>query len=189
MNGLHPTLWRTCRILANQRRLDCLRAVLTNPGSTVEDVASIANIPESQASLCLRALQARGLIHPQRLSRWVKYTPIPDESVPIAAPVLEAMRRSLLVNKLGNQEIMHTLTAFTHPRRLVILRAIHRSGTPQSTGSLSTLTKISIPALLRHLTKLEQRYLVLKTNGCWHLAQTPSALAQAMCTLIAYGVD
>ncbi len=94
MENLHPTLWRTCRTLANSRRLACLKAVFANPGSSVEAIAEAAHIPHAQASLCLRALQARGLIRAERQSRWVRYSPVPDSSVPSAAPILTALQRA-----------------------------------------------------------------------------------------------
>ncbi len=185
MPNLHPTLWRTCRILANQRRLACLRTVLSFPGSSVETVAEKAGIPTDQASLCLRALQARGLIHAERHSRWVHYTPHPDLSVPVATPILFALRRALLADKLTDAAITLTLTAFTHPRRLAILKRL--TPTAQLTAArLTCETSISPPALWRHLSKLKRRGLVIQTPDGWKLANVLTPLSKAMLTLVAY---
>ena len=58
--SLSPTLWRTCRVLANPNRVRCLKAVLKCPGRSVEDVAAAVGLTEVKASLALRALQSRG---------------------------------------------------------------------------------------------------------------------------------
>ena len=37
--ALHPTLWRTCRVLAGPTRLRLLRRVIARPGLTVQQLA------------------------------------------------------------------------------------------------------------------------------------------------------
>jgi DNA-binding transcriptional ArsR family regulator len=186
METLHPTLWRTCRTLANGRRLACLKAVLAQPNCTVEELAETTGMPNDQASLCLRALQARGLIQSERYSRWVRYSPLPDRSVPAAAPILDAIRRAFFDERMADPEILFALTAFTHPRRLAILRSLQFNG-PQPADKLSIATQVSPPALWRHLVKLRRRHLVDQTQDGWQLAPRPSPLAQTMLTLIACG--
>ena len=97
MGSLNPTLWRTCRVLANEKRLLCLKAVLEQPGRSVGELAERVCISEALASELLRALQARGLIQANRQSRWVYYSPKPDPMVVDARPLLEVLRRGLLV--------------------------------------------------------------------------------------------
>jgi predicted transcriptional regulator len=184
MENLHPTLWRTCRTLANTRRLACLKTVFANPGSSVEEIADNAHIPHDQASLCLRALQARGLLCAERHSRWVKYRPEPDSSVPAAAPILAAMRCAFFDDKLTDAAIMNVLTAFTHPRRLAILHRLQRAPT-QSPEVLSIATQVSLPALWRHLRKLRHRNMVLSTREGWQLTLIPNLLARTLLPIIA----
>lgn len=180
----HPTIWRTCRVLANRRRLACLRAVLQSPGSTVGEVAAAAVLPEDQASLCLRALQARGLLHGSRVSRWVHYYPAPDPLVPVAAPLLDAVRHALLKTRMGAPQIISCLTAFTHPRRLSILRTLLRGGQVSFTG-LARAGQMSEAALFRHLMKLSVRGVVVEEDDKWALNPSPSALTRAFLSLIA----
>jgi DNA-binding transcriptional ArsR family regulator len=171
-------------VLASSRRLACLSAVLTHPDGTVEELAGIAGVPVDQASLCLRALQARGLISPQRHSRWVRYSPLTDPLVPSAAPVLAAMRRALLDDKMSAEAVTGELTAFTHLRRLAVLRVLGQHGS-LSPERLSVLTQISPPALLRHLNKLLRHGLVRhERRGKWSAASAPSQLAKALLALI-----
>ena len=154
----HPTLWRTCRVLANMHRLACLTSVLKEPGRSVEQIATAAGIAETKAGLSLRALQSRGLIAARRESRWVRYYPEPDPLVPSAKPVLVALQQCH-ASGVADSEIFRTVTAFTHPRRLIMLRCLQINGAlPAET--LATKCRISLPAVYRHLSKLQNRALI-----------------------------
>jgi len=184
MQNYHPTIWRTCRILANPRRLACLKAVLKSPGACVGDLANLARVGEAQTSLALRALQARGLISARRESRWVRYFPEPDPLVPAAAPLLAAFRQAVLRDAEQSKVIMRCLTAFTHPRRLLLLRYLQKKG-PLPFESLSKEVRISPPALYRHLKKLENRRLVRQQDGAWTLCHVREPLATSLLKLVA----
>lgn len=187
MNNYHPTLWRTCRVLANAKRISCLRAVLEQPGCTVGAIAVRVRICENQVSEHLRALQARGLIQANRRSRWVYYDPHPDSLVPSARPLLTAMRRVFLTGA-KDVDIIHTLTAFTHPRRLEILHYLQKKG-PASPDVIGALTKISQPALWRHLRKLALRRLVSCNDCLWRLNRCTGRLEKTLLSLLSSGED
>ena len=176
---LAPTLWRTCRVLANPLRLACLRAVIDQPGSTVEQVARQANVALPVASLYLRHLQARGLIRPERVSRWVRYTAAADEAVAHAGPVLAAIGPALLQSRRPYAALLQILTAFTHPRRLAILRAMPEAETV-SFAALRRDTGISVPALCRHLKKLERHGMIAAAPEGWRHADLLPRLAQVL---------
>ena len=178
----HPTLWRTCRVLANPHRLTCLKAVLDHPSRSVEEIAAATRLPPNKASMHLRALQSRGLLCALRHSRWVRYSPHPDPLVPCAAPILNAMRAALRAQPEAH--ILLTLTAFTHPRRLTLLRHLQLCELAFE-DSLSTATQISLPALWRHLKKLEARSLILHTSDGWRLNEHQERLSDTFLTLIA----
>ena len=184
MENYHPTIWRTCRVLTSARRIACLSAVLKQPGGCVGEVAAQAHIPKDQASLCLRSLQARGLILARRESRWVRYWPEPDPLVPAAAPILTGMRRALVNEKLPANRIIHCLTAFTHPRRLIILRCLQKKGS-MTFETLSQASQVSPPALYRHLKKLGNRGLVQECDAGWALRLEHEPLADTFLVLIA----
>ena len=59
---LRPTLWRTCRVLANPTRLKMFSLLLQQPGQTVSAVAEHLSQPLSLTSEYLRALEARGFL-------------------------------------------------------------------------------------------------------------------------------
>ena len=70
---LRPTLWRTCRVLANRRRLEIFHFLLQKPDQTVSAVAKRFKFPVPIASESLRLLESRSLLIARRVGRYVKY--------------------------------------------------------------------------------------------------------------------
>jgi len=179
----HPTVWRTCRALMNERRLACLSVVLKTPGLSVGEIAVKAGIPENQTSINLRALQARGLIAARRDGRWIRYFQEPDPLVKHAAAVLEAVRQELKNGDGHRKERLRgTLRAFTHSRRLAILKGLMSCG-ELTCEELVSKARISQPAVSRHLETLRCAGLVSTTkSGAWRLLarRELSALARTL---------
>ena len=183
MSDYHPTIWRTCRVLAHAQRLACLKAVLAHPGLSVGEVAELLHLPFDKASLNLRALQSRGLLQAQRVSRWVRYQPRPDPLVSSSAPLLAALKKTLLKGTIAEKEIIHILTGFTHPRRLIILKHLCENDEVDS-AILAAETGISPPALWRHLKNLYARGLAMETESGWKLRSTSSPLAKTLLRIL-----
>jgi len=179
MNDLKPTLWKTCRILANENRLACLREVIAQPGLDVGTLAHRLMVSEHHASMMLRALQSRGLIRPIRQSRWVYYYPLPDPMVTSAEPVLSAIREKLLTPRANLSAIIRILTAFTHPRRLAILGRLQKCGA-QTEAEMSARLGISRQAMTRHLLKLSKRGLIRQEDSCCRLQPARDVLTRAL---------
>lgn len=179
---LQPTLWRTARVLASTVRLNCLRGVVTWPGMCVEEIAEANKIDATLASKSLRALQSRGLISAQQESRWVRYFPYTDLQVISAAPVLACMVEVLRA-ETSNEQIIHQVTAFTHPRRLILLRHLYKHS-PIDKLILAYTCSISLPALYRHLEKLEKRALVATTESVVTLLPIPPGISETFMSLI-----
>ncbi|NLL83287.1 MAG: metalloregulator ArsR/SmtB family transcription factor [Lentisphaerae bacterium] len=158
VNCYHPTLWRTCRVLANECRLQCLREVVTTPGLCVTEIAQAVGISISDTSFHLRLLQSRGLIIARRVGRWVYYSPVADPLVPSAAPLLEVMSHLFLQGE-ALPHIMKQVTAYTHPRRLQILRLVQQKS-PLTVLTIARRCNISLPATYRHIHKLITRRLI-----------------------------
>ena len=168
-DSLAPTLWRTCRVLASLNRLRCLKAVLKTPGRTVEDVAAAAGLTEPKTSLALRALQSRGILSSRRRSRWAHYHPEPDSTVATAKPFLDAAKRALVDSRMPEQDVRSAMQAYTHPRRIAIVRAVAHADNLQP-ADLCEMLHVSPEAMGRHLKKL-------KTLGVVHLTRKGCALA------------
>ncbi len=180
---LSPTVWRTCRAIANGNRLRCLKAVLQKPDATVEEIAGTVGLSEPQASLALRSIQSRGLIASRRQSRWVRYSPDPDKSVQTATAFLTALKSALFTEKLSEKRIRHALTAYTHPRRITLVRALAGTATDQL-AALSTQTDISLPALHRHLKHLMERGVIENENNRYALAVPKDRLSQELLLIV-----
>ena len=56
MNKLHPTLWRTCRVLANKSRLRLLYLLLESSNLCNRNLAAMTGMSEAQTSIHLRLL-------------------------------------------------------------------------------------------------------------------------------------
>ena len=177
-NALAPTLWRTCRVLACDRRLKILAVVLAKGPVCVKDVARACRMPVNTATQYLRALQARGLLAAQRQSRWVYYVPRADLSVQHADHMLMAMRKAMDAGE-SQANMVAMLTAYTHPRRISIVRRL--TAGPARVEQLAQDTDISLPACYRHLEKLKNRAVVEidKEDHC-RLAQPLPGLATAL---------
>lgn len=181
----HPTLWRTCRVLANERRLMCLRVVIDCPGTAVAEIAKAVGVAAPTASVELRALQARGLIAAHRVSRWVRYYPEPDPSVPSAGPVLRALARAF---KTGEplETVMKQVTAFTHPRRLLVVQRL-QCKSPLDILCLAAQCKMSVPAAFRHVRKLVTRGIAAYGDHAVALLPQTAPITRALCALVARG--
>lgn len=184
--GLNPTLWRTCRVLANRRRLILLQQLFRTPGLPVSEAASTTGISVMLASEYLRALNARGMLAAQRQGRFVFYRPSADPSVPFTKPLLQALRKTLSGGRASAVDrTFRSLTAFTHPRRVAIVRALVRG--PLTRTELVRATHISLPAMNRHLGKLKRRDLVEIADAC--SLRRPTTSLDATLVAIATGTN
>lgn len=165
MSKLRPTLWRTCRVLASETRLRLLWALFENERLCVADLARQTGISEQNASNQLRALNARGLITPRRVGSLVFYCPEPNTEVEHARTLLDALR-DCCEKKMPFTTIIRQATAFTHARRILIMKAL--AAGPASFGDLQKQTGIPGASLTHHLKKLEARSFVRRGCGTYY---------------------
>ena len=152
---LQPTLWRTCRVLANRTRLRILREVIRSSSLSVTDVADKLEMSDSTASEYLRMLNARGLLAAKRKGAWVYYTAKFDPSVSGAKELLAALKIDLQPSEKSIESVFRLITGFTHPRRIQIVRTL--SNEAMHLYDLQAKTGIYLDSLKRHLFKLEDR--------------------------------
>jgi DNA-binding transcriptional ArsR family regulator len=119
-----PTLWRTCRVLANRKRLQTLALLIRQPNQTVFAVAERMNLSVPTASQYLRALEARGLLTCRRVGRRVEYRPSSGTGEGAAQEIVKALRLVLRRRAQPIKPIFKLATGFTHPRRVVVFRAL-----------------------------------------------------------------
>lgn len=178
---LRPTLWRTCRVLANRLRLRLLRELFHHPDQTVSAAASRVDIPLALASSYLRQLNARGLLQARRVGKSVYYRPFPDKSSPAPALLLNALEHTFAIEKQPIEVIFRQVTAFTHPRRLAIILALRDGGLTKQ--SLRMKTGMSQDALARHLAKLADRRFVVVDEFTCRCANPRGRLARTLLDL------
>jgi DNA-binding transcriptional ArsR family regulator len=174
---LKPTLWRTCRVLANERRLRLLVAVIQQEGASVSVLAASCGLAPNKATEHLRLLQSRGLLACRRVSRWVLYAAAPDPLVAHAADVLAATRAAI-GRQESTAEMVRAFTAFTHPRRIAMVRAL--PGKPIPLHVLAGRSGMSLPAAVRHADKLRRRGAIVESADGWQLATPTNALLRAL---------
>jgi len=166
---MRPTLWRTCRVLANRKRLHLLFDVVHSPGGlTVGEAARRSRLSLPVASQYLRALGARGLLTARRNGPRVRYVAKTNPAVEGAAELL----RAIIETRASSESIVLALTAFTHPRRIELAQCLSERWRPVAT--IRRQTRISRAALKRHLAKLEHRGLVERDAQSRVRCQCPS---------------
>ena len=107
------------------------------------------------ASQYLRALEARGLLTCRRVGLRVEYRPSATTTGGAAGAILTALRVVFRRRAQPLEVLFKLATAFTHPRRIEVFRAVKDGA--DSFDKLQTATRISGRALSRHLAKLEAR--------------------------------
>ena len=162
---LKPTLWRTCRVLANRRRLQILEHLITHGPRTVKQVAEQLQWPETTATINLRALNSRGMLQTRRFGKFVLYSVGADPTIPEAKALLMVVKRALATRHDAIDVLIRHFTAFTHPRRILIVSTLGRR--TLAFNELQERTAISRQAMGRHIEKLVERgYMVQKENSC-----------------------
>jgi DNA-binding transcriptional ArsR family regulator len=178
---LNPTLWRTCRVLANAHRLALLEYLTTRAYATVGQVAAALDLPVATASLQLRVLAARGLIVPTRSGRYVHYAFRADPRVRQAVALHRALDWMFAHDRRPCDTIYRLATAFTHPRRIDIVCVLRRQAL--SFSAIKTACGLSHAATIRHLRKLLDRGVVERTETGIRVAQSAHPLTKAFLAL------
>jgi DNA-binding transcriptional ArsR family regulator len=181
MRAVHlvqPTLWRTCRAIANRTRLQVFRLLVRQPSQTVSDVATRLGRPLSLTSEYLRTLEARGLLIARRVSRRVIYRLNPATDGGPAPKLVAALRSALQCEVQPLETLFNLATAFTHPRRIEIFRVLHAK--PRTRAEVQVVTGISSRAVQRHLKKLQARHFVTRKGGVYAVARCPHAFGREL---------
>ena len=174
---LRPTLWRTCRVIANETRLQLLWHIFDEGELCVNQLVQRVGATRPNASNQLRALSARGLITSRREKKNVIYRAEANSGVDFASELLEALRQCH-EQSTPFKTIIRQATAFTHERRIEIVRALN--GKKLSFGGLRDTTSMSPAALSRHLEKLEARRFIKRTDGIYRLAWPGNPLGRTL---------
>ncbi|MBI4660812.1 MAG: helix-turn-helix domain-containing protein [Verrucomicrobia bacterium] len=176
--NLQPTLWRTCRAIANRRRLRIFGWLVKQPDQTVSAVAHHLRLPLSLTSVYLRTLEARGLLTSRRVGRWVKYHAGSATAQHPASALAASLTLAFLQEAKPVETIFRLATAFTHPRRIEVFRVFHQG--PWRASQVRAATHISSWALLRHLRKLESRGFIVRQGSQYAVAEQQGGLGREL---------
>lgn len=179
---VQPTLWRTCRVLANRTRLQIFGLLAEQSPQTVSSVALRLQLPLPVASQYMRALEARGLLTSRRVGRRVDYR-LGAATSDSAQALVAALRLAFRQDSSAVESLFKLSTAFTHPRRIEIFRVLHLEA--RTLNQIQAATRISVPALLRHLGKLEARGFVICRLGTYEATEPSGAFGRALGRLAA----
>ncbi|MEA2068587.1 MAG: metalloregulator ArsR/SmtB family transcription factor [Verrucomicrobiota bacterium] len=180
---LRPTLWRTCRVIANETRLKLLWHIFAKGELCVSQLVQRTGATQPNASNQLRALSARGLITYRREKNNVIYRAEANNGVDFAPDLLEALRQCH-ERSMSFKTVIRQATAFTHERRIEIVRALN--GRKLSFGGLRDTTGISPAALSRHLEKLETRGFIKRTDGLYRIGWPGNPLGRTLVDIARY---
>lgn len=179
MPMLHPTLWRTCRVLAGPTRLVLFRLIVDQPGQSVSELAERMDLSRPRASQELRRLQSRGLVRADRTGRFVFYHPAPDRLVSTAPPLLEAMQEAFRrFPPTADAQTIRIAVAGSHSRRLAMLRLLLVG--PWKSSLLRDTLGMAPDAFHRHLALLQAGGLVLRQGRILEVTTPDHPLAIAL---------
>jgi DNA-binding transcriptional ArsR family regulator len=168
-------------MLANRRRLQIFRLLVHERCLTVSAVAQRLKLVLPVASQYLRGLEARGFLEARRVADRVYYGLSAADALRPAQLLVPALRVALRGDSGSVEKVFKLATAFTHPRRIEIFRALERGG--RTVGQLRALTGISRFALGRHLAKLEARGFVVGRAGSYAVAKPRDGFGRALARL------
>ena len=151
---LRRGLWKTCRVIASETRLQMLWYLFAEGELTVTECGQLMGLSLSNTSFQLKMLRECGLVISRREKMEMFCRAEANSAVEFAPDVLEALRRCHERGVSFKTLIRHA-TAFTHERRIEILRALR--GRSLTALALRDATGMSSSALCRHLDKLMRR--------------------------------
>ncbi len=176
-----PTLWRTCRVLANPDRLRLFSALTRKQPQTVSSLAEQVGISLPKASMYLRAMESRGLLSARRVGRKVEYQ-IPSGSADLEmSELLKSLRELAKGDERPLSKIFSLATGFTHPARIETYRKI-----AAGLGKLDQLAKelkLSPRIVARQLKKLTSRGYIATNDHRYEVAKHPEAVGRALADL------
>ena len=181
MEKLHPTLWRTGRMLSGHTRLELFRRVVAHPDQTVSELAAQIHVSLPRASQELRRIQSRGLLQAVRQGLFVRYRPVPDRSVSTAGPLLQAVQEAFRRDP-RNDTLIAIATAFSHARRLALIQLLLRG--PWDVHELESISAMSRNTLNRQLRRLREAGLIHRIGKKIALAETDHPLARCLLELL-----
>jgi DNA-binding transcriptional ArsR family regulator len=174
-------IWKTCRVLANEARLRILYRLMCGVELCVTDIAAAEGMTSVVASQHLRLLHETGFLKQTRESKWTFYAAASDPELLLARKIYKPLKMQLTRNKNQIPKLLRSTTAFTHPRRIEIVKQLN--STSRTFAELMSVCAISSRAMTRHLEKLRSRNLIQKNSETYCLVSGGTELEKALISL------
>lgn len=176
--GEGASLWRTCRAIANYRRLNLFETLIGYPGLTVSDLAEKLDYSLSLTSQYLRLLNARGLLQAQRGGGHLTYVVAPDPMIKFAPDLVQALLQSFKREKDPKLFVFRQATAFGHIRRLRLVRILRHGPMPKA--AIRTAADMPRKCFNLHFEKLLDRGYLLRNGNLYTLAKPRKPLPRVL---------
>lgn len=174
-------IWRTCRVLANESRLKILKRLMRGAELCVTDISEVEGVSLVTASEHLRLLHQSGFLMQERKSKWIFYTASLSAGFSLAEEIYKPLRKRLIMSKSQIPSLLKLMTAFTHPRRVEILKCLFVAS--RSFDELIELCDISPMAMRRHLGKLVSRDIVRQDSDIYRIPSGGTELKRVLIQL------
>lgn len=172
------TIWKTCRVLANETRLRILRRLMRGAEMCVIDLAETEGLSPVVTSQHLRLLHESGFLKQTRKSKWTFYSTVSDPEPPMTKKIHISLKKQLVINEKQIPNLLKLMTAFTHPRRVEIIKQLKAS--PHTFDELTKICAISPEAMHRHLNKLLSRKFIREKSGIYILIPAGTELKNTL---------
>ncbi len=159
------------RALASRPRLVIVRSLLVEGEQTVSAIVDGTGMAMNSLSSHLRILAAAGIVWRRRSGGHVYYRLAEEPPNGVVGAALDIVRKTFKADRVVPRvtdercdregSVLAAFTAFTHPRRIRIVRYLHENGASVADG-LSEALSMSQPAAIRHIEKLWARGIVQK---------------------------
>lgn len=163
--------------MACESRLRLLWVLFDERELSVCELAYRTGMGAAQASVQLRALNARGLISCRREKMRVIYRAEANDAVDSASQLLAGLRMCHDRNMRFSTVIRQT-TAFTHQRRIELVRILKEG--PMDSEQLLQASGMSSSALSLHLRKLMDRGIIEKVDGKYSIFLPANQLGKVL---------
>ena len=172
---------RLFRVLANYRRIKLARLLAVLGEMSVSQLARATRNDLPHTSVHLHAMASVGIVWPRRSGRRVWYRLADRPGNALTTAVLELLRQAFrgvsaraprqvaradqrASPAYSDRAMFASFTAFTHPRRLQIIRHLFDTASGSAPTLAATLS-MSRPACSRHLDKLVRRGILRKEGS------------------------
>ena len=169
------------RALANRERIRIVRLLVVLDEMNVTQISEATELDLTLISRHLKVLAAAGLVWRRRSGRRISYCIADRSGNPVTTAALRRIRqvfskvnadkpRRVVGADQGSSatesdsSLFSLFTAFTHPRRLQIVRHLTVQG-PTALRDLMSALSMSRAACFRHLAKLERRGLMASNRS------------------------